>query len=333
MTSPGATNVTFVGSLQNDSFFEMYSCVDERSAAYMANGLCAESGEPVVLSCTGATSSRNYMPALTDAFYRKLPILAVTSSQFSSRIGQMVAQVTDRTSPPADTVVRTFNLETVKDNDDEWNCTIKANEAISCLTKFGGGPVHINLVTCYSRDFSTKMLPSAKSIRRIDFNSEFPALPNGKIGIFIGSHLRFSPSLTSAVDAFCDSHNAVVLCDSSSNYYGKYRIQMPMVLIQKYYYPSCLNLSLLIHIGEITGDYTINRIKAKEVWRVNEDGEIRDYFHRITYMFNMTEEYFFRHYRTENHPKAGMLLSECKDELHRVSSKIKELPFSNLWIA
>ncbi|MGM9727409.1 MAG: thiamine pyrophosphate-binding protein [Prevotella sp.] len=333
VTSPGATNVTFVGSLQNDSFFEMYSCVDERSAAYMANGLCAESGEPVVLSCTGATSSRNYLPALTDAYYRKLPILAVTSSQFSSRIGQMVAQVTDRTSPPVDTVLRTFNLETVKDKDDEWNCTIKANEAISSLTKFGGGPVHINLVTCYSRDFSTKTLPSAKSIRRIDFNSDFPALPEGKIGIFVGSHLRFPDSLTSAVDAFCDSHNAVVLCDSSSNYYGKYRVQMPMALIQKYYYPSCLNLSLLIHIGEITGDYTINRIKAKEVWRVNEDGEIRDYFHRITCMFNMTEEYFFRHYSTDKHSMAGMLLSECRDELHRVSSKINELPFSNLWIA
>ena len=115
VASPGATNVTFVGSLQGDSFFEMYSCVDERSAAYMASGLCAESGEPVVLSCTGATSSRNYMPALTDAYYRKLPILAITSSQFSSRVGQMVAQVTDRTSPPSDTVVRSFNLETVKD--------------------------------------------------------------------------------------------------------------------------------------------------------------------------------------------------------------------------
>lgn len=333
VTSPGATNVTFVGSLQNDNFFEMYSCVDERSAAYMANGLCSESGEPVVLSCTGATSSRNYMPALTDAYYRKLPILAVTSSQFSSRIGQMVAQVTDRTSPPSDTVVRTFNLETVKDKDDEWNCTIKANEAISCLTKFGGGPVHINLVTCYSRDFSTKTLPPAKNIRRIDFNSVFPALPEGKIGIFVGSHLRFSDSLSSAIDDFCDSHNAVVLCDSTSNYYGKYRVQMPMALIQKYYYPDCLNLSLLIHIGEITGDYTINRIKAKEVWRVNEDGEIRDYFHRITCMFNMAEEYFFRHYSSKKHTMAGMLLAECRDELISVSSKIKELPFSNLWIA
>ena len=33
IVSPGSTNVTFVGSLQQDPYFEMYSCVDERSAA------------------------------------------------------------------------------------------------------------------------------------------------------------------------------------------------------------------------------------------------------------------------------------------------------------
>ena len=67
VASPGSTNVTFVGSVQQDSFFEIYSCVDERSAAYMACGLAAEIMQPVVLSCTGATASRNYFPALTEA--------------------------------------------------------------------------------------------------------------------------------------------------------------------------------------------------------------------------------------------------------------------------
>lgn len=100
VASPGATNITVVASMQNDSFFEMYSAADERSAAYIACGLAAESGEPVVLSCTGATASRNYMPGLTEAFYRKLPLIAITSSKSSSMIAQLVAQVTDRTSPP-----------------------------------------------------------------------------------------------------------------------------------------------------------------------------------------------------------------------------------------
>ena len=96
VVSPGATNVTFVASLQQDDFFELYSSVDERSAAYIACGIAAESGEPVVLSCTGATASRNYIPGLTEAYYRKLPVLAVTSTQDVTRVGHLRAQVIDR---------------------------------------------------------------------------------------------------------------------------------------------------------------------------------------------------------------------------------------------
>ena len=33
VASPGATNFSFVGSLQHDPYFEIYSSVDERSAA------------------------------------------------------------------------------------------------------------------------------------------------------------------------------------------------------------------------------------------------------------------------------------------------------------
>src|SRR5690554_3120608 len=102
VASPGATNVAFVGSIQNDPYFEMYSSVDERSAAYIACGLSAESGEPVVLSCTGATASRNYLPGLTEAFYRKLPVLAITSTQSVSRVGHHIAQVIDRSTIPND---------------------------------------------------------------------------------------------------------------------------------------------------------------------------------------------------------------------------------------
>ena len=133
VASPGATNITVVASMQNDSFFEMYSAADERSAAYIACGLAAESGEPVVLSCTGATASRNYMPGLTEAFYRKLPLIAITSSKSSSMIAQLVAQVTDRTSPPSDVVKRSVLAGIVKDEDDEWDCMIKINQALSTL--------------------------------------------------------------------------------------------------------------------------------------------------------------------------------------------------------
>lgn len=81
VASPGTTNMCLVGSLQNDPYFTVYSSVDERSAAYMACGLSEQTGESVVLSCTGATASRNYYPGLTEAYYKKLPVIAITSHQ------------------------------------------------------------------------------------------------------------------------------------------------------------------------------------------------------------------------------------------------------------
>ena len=93
IASPGATNITLVASMQHDPYFEMYSCVDERSAAYMACGMAEQTGEPVMLSCTGATSARDYMPGLTEAYYRKLPILTITSTQDVSKVGHLATQV------------------------------------------------------------------------------------------------------------------------------------------------------------------------------------------------------------------------------------------------
>ena len=61
IVSPGTTNVSFVASMQYDPYFEIYSAADERSAAYIACGMAEESGEPVVITCTGATASRNYV--------------------------------------------------------------------------------------------------------------------------------------------------------------------------------------------------------------------------------------------------------------------------------
>ena len=96
IASPGTSNVTLVASMQSDPFFEIYSSVDERGAAYMACGIAAETQEPVVLTCTGATASRNYLSALTEAYYRKLPILAITSTQPEVNIGSYSPQAIDR---------------------------------------------------------------------------------------------------------------------------------------------------------------------------------------------------------------------------------------------
>lgn len=336
IASPGATNESIVASMQYDSYFEMYSCVDERSAAYMACGMAAESGEIVVLSCTGATSSRNYMPGLTEAYYRHLPILVITSSMDINRIGHLYPQCTNRSTPPIDTVVASYCIETIKDDDDEWDCNVKINNAISDLRYKGGGPVHINLITKGCNDYSIRELPKSRIIKRICINDKYPSLEGKKVIVFIGEHLKWSKEETDLLDNFCEQYNTVALCDQTSNYKGRYRVLSALIASQEKAIDNQLfECDVLIHIGGISGDYyTMNSIKAKEVWRIDEDGKIKDKFKRLTYVFIMSESEFFIYYNNQNYKNEfHSPLSQFTEYNKELISKMPELPFSNIWIA
>lgn len=332
IASPGATNITLVRSLQNDSFFEMYSAVDERSAAYMACGLAAESREPVVLTCTGATASRNYLPGLTEAFYRKLPILAVTSTQDISKVGHHIAQVLDRSSLPNDTVKHSVHIPSIKDEDDLWGCEVKLNNAILELSRKGGGPVHVNLTTNYSKNFNVEKLPKVRVIKRMTTFSECPALPEGKIAIFAGVNSTMTKQLEKSIDRFCEANDAVVFCDHTSGYYGKYRVLHSLSSAQRLADYEDIRPDLIIHIGEITGDYSFGRVKKNKVWRVSEDGELRDTFRKLECIFEMSELSFFDYY-TQSNTESDNYLNKCKKHLEKLRSQIPSLPYSNLWIA
>lgn len=231
IASPGTTNMTFVVSIENDPWFKIWSSVDERSAAYLACGMAAETGEPVVISCTGATASRNYMPGLTEAYYRKLPILAITSTRGNHKVGHLVDLQIDRRNLPNDIAMESVTIPMVKDKEDERYCEIEANKAMLALTMNGGGPAHINMYTKYSHDFSITEIPNVNAIyRHTVFDKEWPAMPqDGKIIVRIGSHADFTESLTKAVDRFCATHDAVVCCDHTSGYRGKYEVHAQLV--------------------------------------------------------------------------------------------------------
>jgi 2-succinyl-5-enolpyruvyl-6-hydroxy-3-cyclohexene-1-carboxylate synthase len=335
IASPGTANIAFVRSVQVDSFFEVYSSVDERSAAYMACGLAAESGEPVVISCTGATASRNYLPGLTEAYYRKLPVLAITSTHTNSKIGHHIAQIIDRSSTPNDIAKLSVTLPIVKDEEDLWECEIKVNQVILELKRHGGGPVHINLTTtAYKCSYTTKKLPNVRVINRITpANSVYPELPCGKIAVFIGSHTPWNKEETETLDNFCASNGAVVFCDHTSNYKGKYRVLYSLVAGQQMFDYATICPDVLIHIGEISGDYYSMRISGKQVWRVSEDGEIRDTFRKLCYIFEIPEQNFFEHYIKNDKNVSDNYFQSCRTQLNEIYNKIPELPFSNIWIA
>ena len=328
VASPGTTNVTFVASLQQDSFFEIYSSVDERSAAYIACGMAAESGEPVVLSCTGATASRNYVPGLTEAYYRKLPILTVTSSRALYKIGHLEDQVTDRTCPMKDIAKISVQIPSIHTKEEEWAYGVAMNKAILELTHHGGGPAHINLVTTYDWTYSTKEIAPVKVINRFHYGDILPDLKGKKVAIFVGSHHNWKKNVIEMIDTFCERYNAFVLYDVTSNYRGRYGIPLGF---SQYYTDDQKNIDILIHIGEVSGLKAY--VHMNEVWRVNPDGEIRDLYHKLRYVFEMEEPHFFSYYVKHSEPISNTsFYTEWKTQRNNILSKIPELPFSNAWV-
>lgn len=337
IASPGTQNMAIVVSMQHDPYFEMYSAADERSAAYMACGLAAESGEPVVLSCTGATASRNYVSGLTEAYYRHLPVIALTSSAPLTMIGHNIAQTIDRSQIQKDIAKISVVARTVRTAEDEWDCMIQVNKALLELNHHGTGPVHINIEKT-DGDFHVQDLPPVRIINRISLTDEFPSIPQGKIAIFVGSHIAWSPELTKEVDKFCENYNSVVFCDQTSNYNGRYKVRASLLASQDFYVSPVFLSRLTIYLGDVSGDYYINgRIgRTQEVWRVCEDGAIKDPFKRLTKVFEMNEQDFFKRINNEytNSTDAqDSYLEECINEIVTIVNKIPELPFSNIWIA
>ena len=336
VVSPGATNICLVGSLQSDPYFEMYSCIDERSAAYMACGLAVESGEPVALSCTGSTASRNYVPGLTEAYYRKLPVLAITSTQHPGRVGNMYPQVVDRSRQMNDLVAESVQIDCVYTQEDEWACGVLINKAIIALKKGGGGPAHINLVTTYSRDFSVRVLPRVKGIDYISRLADMPSLDHySRIAILTGVHEKWQESLLASVDKFCELYNAVVLMNHASNYKGKYGVNHALILNMKQYESTNTNADLVIYIGSVPRYMSGMKNPGCEMWRVNPDGEMRDPEKMLTKVFAMEEVDFFEYYiRAKKSEICGSEYAELwQREYEEIIAKIPELPFSNVWLA
>lgn len=332
VASPGATNVSFVASIQEDPWFEIYSSVDERSAAYIACGIAAESGEAVVLSCTGATASRNYFPGLTEAYYRKLPILAITSTMPIERIGNNIPQCIDRTNLTNDIAKLSVHIPMVKDDEDEWIGTLRANEAMLELFHHGGGPVHINLETNQSGNFAVNDIRNINPIDRVSTHGNMPKLDGKRIAIFIGNHSKWNEELLKTVDEFCEKYNAVVIGDHTSNYKGSYSIPAGLISAQTQYHPKCMEMDILIHLGNISGAYL--NVKPNKVWRVNEDGKLCDTFRKLRYVFEMPEIEFFKYYNSLKKEMIEMsYFNECEKQYEDLLMKIPELPFSNIWIA
>jgi len=79
--SPGSRNAPLTIGFTNHDFFECYSIVDERSAGFFALGIAQQLQQAVALVCTSGSALVNYYPAVTEAFYSRIPLVVISADR------------------------------------------------------------------------------------------------------------------------------------------------------------------------------------------------------------------------------------------------------------
>ena len=79
--SPGSRNAPLTIGFTHDDFFNCYSIVDERCAAFFAMGIAQQIQEPVAVVCTSGSALLNYYPAIAEAYYSHIPLVVLSADR------------------------------------------------------------------------------------------------------------------------------------------------------------------------------------------------------------------------------------------------------------
>lgn len=310
VVSPGSRHIPIVISMEADSFFKLYSVVDERSASFFALGLIQRFSEPVGLLCTSGTAAANYCSGISEAYYQELPLLVITADRAPALLDQHEDQMIHQSMMFEKVAKRVYNLPIVRDDIDAWFNNRLINEAILELRHRGDGPVQINIpVPEHIDEFSSERLPDERKIERI-CREQFPEylheikikLSKAKIIIVCGEGLLFTEKEITLIEKFVNTFDCIILADKMSNCHSSYSINNSFSLIQALSSADVTELHPDIVIS-IRANYSFNPefkqlakrfgINTFENWYVSKTGKIVDPFHNLTNVFEMSESFFF----------------------------------------
>jgi len=142
--SPGSRNAPLILSFNAIGQFRCFSVLDERAAAFMALGMAQQSGKPTILSCTSGSAMLGYAPALAEAYYQNIPLVAVTADRPQEWIDQGEGQSIRQRHLVDGVVLKSFDLIDEYHADATWYNQRLLNEAFELAIR-ESRPVHINI--------------------------------------------------------------------------------------------------------------------------------------------------------------------------------------------
>lgn len=303
--SAGQSNYPFVHSVESDPFFTCYSVVDERSAAFFALGIAQQLGEPVAISCTASTACCNYMSAITEAFYQKVPLLVLTSDRDIRKRGQLETLMIEQDHMFRDCTKKEVTLPDINVEADRRYCERIVNEALLELEHRGKGPVHINMPSYGKNNLvDVEVLPKVSRIYRHEtsdyktWEKRAEKLKAAKrIMVVCGQHDAFTEEECKYLDMFHERYNCVVVGEHMANVRRPYVINMNPVLSNTSGNPlQELAPDILITLGTHVqaGWFRLAQMNVTEHWCIDEDGAVIDACEHLTDVYECEVAEFFK---------------------------------------
>ncbi|MBO4308711.1 MAG: 2-succinyl-5-enolpyruvyl-6-hydroxy-3-cyclohexene-1-carboxylic-acid synthase [Clostridia bacterium] len=341
--SPGGSDIPLIHSIEKDPFFNCYSVVDERSAAYFALGVSLQKQCVVACICTSGTAVCNYLPGITEAWYQSRPVLAITCDKNPYYQNQLETQKIEQTKVFDGVVKKSVSLPVIKDEEDEWLCNRLINEALLELDHHGSGPCHINVPITQRYDiYDCEKLPTERKIdlisfSKIDFNSIHENLVGYKrIMVVVGQNVNFDKKMISNFEKFFNRYKCFfsietlsnINCEGCINTYPLTETRLSSNLLP----------DLVISIGNNLAAYGLkpflrNGYKSICNWLISENGNVRDAYKCLTRIYECSVAEFFDGLMSlEKNDKNDMLYYNLwKSQIDKFI--LPEFEFSNLYVA
>ena len=278
---PGSRNSAIVHNFNECPFIQCYPVTDERSAGFYAMGMAQALKQPVVVCVTSGTALLNLAPAIAEAFYQHIPLVAISADRPQQWIDQLDGQTLPQSDALGRFVKKAVSLPEPHDAEEKWYCNRLVNEAL--LAAMHGGPVHINVpITEPLFEYSVDELPAERKIAYAAADMS-PATLSHVTRMFLSAT---RPMLISGQPMNPLLDEAVSIVGDDEEYVPDF----------------------VLYIGGSIVSKRLKRFlrKAKETWVVNNTGEIADTFMNLTHVFQGDGEAVADHIRfmmvMEPHP-------------------------------
>jgi 2-succinyl-5-enolpyruvyl-6-hydroxy-3-cyclohexene-1-carboxylate synthase len=139
---PGSRDAPIIHALGQMNKAEMYSQLDERCAGYHALGLAKHLGKPVAVVCTSGTAALNLSPAMAEAFYQNVSIIAITADRPLDALNTFENQTINQSGIFANYVGAELHIELDRKLSQQLKNGLgtKIQEAV-----FNNKPIHLNI--------------------------------------------------------------------------------------------------------------------------------------------------------------------------------------------